>query len=384
MARERQDKPVSSLARLNQALAWLVAASCALIAIFSALIGWHFFRQGRVMRIEIEDLVMEKKALRREMLGEREVLVREIEDMTFAQNQVGALISRLTGAKPPPGSEEELISELARIRGLVQGQPLSAAEKQEMSLTLRNLVSNRGKGGDASAILHRLADQALVDREKIPIMLTVLRGEEAPISTGHKPATPPKNEPRVEAKPARPQASIPVAGKPDPMAATLAEPIPPPEPPPPTPRPQIPEMTKVKQVQGKFEVAFPPDWTIRDKELPSGIMALSPKFQDIPGERAYVVANASDLLHQQILVEFASQQSEQIARGLVNARRITDGDMRMDGHPAKFVFFSHQQAGRSFLSMYLFLISKEKGYILTFSARSDLYPRMEKAFNDIA
>ena len=378
---------------LARALAWVVAASFGLIALFSSLIAWHFHRQTGMMRIEIEDLADEKKALRQEMLGEREVLVSEIEDMVKTQNQVDSLISRLNGSKSPPESADELAGELARIRGLVQGKPLSEAEKKEILLTLRDLLQGAvdpAKNPGASAILHALADRGMVDRAQIPAMLAVLRGEARPAGAAaavnpEVPAPPPAAPAPapVVVEPAAPQQTARVAVPEDPLAAKLAA-APPAAAPPPLPPPPKPAGKTIRLDKGRFEVTFPEDWTVRDKELASGVMAMSPKFADIPGERAYVVVNASDLLNRQVLAEFTAQQSEQLARGLINARRVTEGEIRIDGRPAKFVFFSHDQSGRPFLSMYLFSTTAERGYILTFSARNDLYPRMEKAFNDIA
>ena len=378
---------------LARALAWVVAASFGLIALFSSLIAWHFHRQTGMMRIEIEDLADEKKALRQEMLGEREVLVSEIEDMVKTQNQVDSLISRLNGSKSPPESADELAGELARIRGLVQGKPLSEAEKKEILLTLRDLLQGAvdpAKNPGASAILHALADRGMVDRAQIPAMLAVLRGEARPAGAAatvnpEVPAPPPAAPAPapVVVEPAAPQQTARVAVPEDPLAAKLAA-APPAAAPPPLPPPPKPAGKTIRLDKGRFEVTFPEDWTVRDKELASGVMAMSPKFADIPGERAYVVVNASDLLNRQVLAEFPAQQSEQLARGLINARRVTEGEIRIDGRPAKFVFFSHDQSGRPFLSMYLFSTTAERGYILTFSARNDLYPRMEKAFNDIA
>jgi hypothetical protein len=392
MSRPAQPDPGrASSGWLARALAWVVAASFGLIALFSSLIAWHFHRQTRAMRIEIEDLAGEKKALRQEMLGEREVLVREIEDMVKTQNQVDSLISRLNGSKSPPESADELAGELARIRGLVQGKPLSEAEKKEILLTLRDLLQGAvgpAENPGASAILHNLADRGMVDRAQIPAMLAVLRGEARPAGAAvavnpDVPApTPPAPAP-VVVEPAAPQPTARVAVPEDPLAAKLAAAAPAATPPPPPPPPK-PAGKTIRQKNGHFEVTFPEDWTVRDKELASGVMAMSPKFADIPGERAYVVVNASELLNRQVLAEFTAQQSEQLARGLINARRVTEGELRIDGRPAKFVFFSHDQTGRPFLSMYLFSTTPERGYILTFSARNDLYPRMEKAFNDIA
>ena len=389
MSRPAQPDPGrSSSGWLARALAWVVASSFGLIALFSGLIAWHFHRQTRLMRIEIEDLADEKKTLRQEMLGEREVLVSEIEEMVKTQNQVDSLISRLNGSKSPPESADELAGELARIRGLVQGKPLSEAEKKEILLTLRDLLHGAvdpGRNPGASAILHALADRGMVERAQIPAMLAVLKGEARPaeVAASADPgdATPaPPTPPPVVVEPATPQTTAKIAVPADPLAAAVdAE-----RPPPPLPPPPKPAGTTVRQEKGQFEVTFPADWTVRDKELSSGVMALSPKFTDIPGERAYVVVNASELLDRQVLAEFTSQQSEQLARGLINARRVTEGEIRIDGRPAKFVFFSHDQSGRPFLSMYLFSTTAERGYILTFSARNDLYPRMEKAFNDIA
>ncbi|MFO1529273.1 MAG: hypothetical protein U1F77_05905 [Kiritimatiellia bacterium] len=131
-------------------------------------------------------------------------------------------------------------------------------------------------------------------------------------------------------------------------------------------------------------MTFPEGWTVRDKELATGVMALSPTKPIFHWSALYVLVNASDLLDQQVLSEFAGQQSRQVTQTLVNARRVTEGDLRINGRPARFVFFAHDQNGRSFLTMYLFTVAGEKGYMLTFSARNDLYPRMEKAFNDIA
>lgn len=393
MSRPAQPDPGrASSGWLARALAWVVTASFGLIALFSSLIAWHFHRQTRMMRIEIEDLADEKKALRQEMLGEREVLVREIEDMVKTQNQVDSLISRLNGSKSPPESADELAGELARIRGLVQGKPLSEAEKKEILLTLRDLLqgaADPAQNPGASAILHALADRGMVERAQIPAMLAVLRGEARPAGAAaavNPPSPSPAPPPPAPApapvvvEPAVPQQTARVAVPEDPLAAKLAAAAaPPPLPPPPKPAGKT-----FRQEKGRFEVTFPEDWTVRDKELATGVMAMSPKFADIPGERAYVVVNASELLNRQVLAEFTSQQSEQLARGLINARRVTEGEIRIDGRPARFIFFSHEQTGRPFLSMYLFSTTAERGYILTFSARNDLYPRMEKAFNDIA
>lgn len=392
MSRSAQPAPGrSSSGWLARALSWVVAASFGLIALFSGLIAWHFHRQTRVMRIEIEDLAAEKKLLRQEMLGEREVLVREIKEMVKTQSQVDSLISRLNGSKSPPESADELAGELARIRGLVQGKPLSEAEKKEILLTLRDLSQGAvdpARNAGASAVLHALADRAMIDRSQIPAMLAVLRGEARPsgAAAAADPAAPAPAAPAppaVVVEPAAPQTTARIAVPADPLAATPAPP-PPPVPAPPLPPPPKPAGRTIHQEQGRFEATFPEDWTVRDKELASGVMALSPKFADVPGERAYVVVNASELLDRQVLAEFTARQSEQIARGLINARRVTEGEIRIDGRPARFVFFSHDQSGRPFLSMYLFVTTAERGYILTFSARNDLYPRMEKAFNDIA
>ncbi len=388
---EANDSGRASSGWLARALAWVVAASFGLIALFSSLIAWHFQRQTRVMRIEIEDLAAEKKSLRQDMLGEREVLVREIEAMVRTQNQVDSLISRLAGSKSPPESADELAGDLARIRGLVRGKPLSEAEKKEILLTLRDLVRGAAAPGEmagATAVLHALADRAMVDRAQIPAMLAVLRGEARP--TGGSPDATPEVVPPGPVEPVSsavvieptPQQTARIAVPADPLAAQLA--VVPAVPPPALPPPPKPKVNAFRQEKGRFEVTFPADWTVRDRELASGVMAMSPKFPDMPGERAYVVVNASDLLNRQVLAEFTAQQSEQLARGLINARRVTEGEIRIDGRPAKFVFFAHDQTGRPFLSMYLFSTTPQKGYILTFSARSDLYPRMEKAFNDIA
>ena len=396
MSRSAQPEPArSSSGWLARALSWVVAASFGMIALFSGLIAWHFHRQTRLMRIEIDDLAAEKKSLRGDMMGEREVLVREIEEMVKTQNEVDSLISRLNGSKSPPESADELAGELARIRGLVQGKPLSEAEKKEILLTLRDLshgVADPSQTPGASALLHALADRAMIDRAQIPAMLAVLRGEARPsgaAAAAEPPPSPPEPSPPapppVVVEPAVPQQTARVAVPADPLAAAVAPPPEaPPEPAPPLPPSPKPAGKTIRQEKGRFEVTFPEDWTVRDKELASGVMAMSPKFPDIPGERAYVVVNASELLNRQVLAEFTAQQSEQLARGLINARRVTEGEIRIDGRPAKFVFFSHDQTGRPFLSMYLFSTTPERGYILTFSARNDLYPRMEKAFNDIA
>ncbi|MFO1491300.1 MAG: hypothetical protein U1F87_10410 [Kiritimatiellia bacterium] len=92
--------------------------------------------------------------------------------------------------------------ELAGIRALVQGKPLSEVEKQEILTTLRHLLATPGstleKNQAASAILHSLADVAMIDRAQIPAMLAVLRGEPRP-SAPVPPETVPPASPRRRA-----------------------------------------------------------------------------------------------------------------------------------------------------------------------------------------
>lgn len=329
-------------------LLWAGLASLAAVHYRSRLDGY---------RVELKDEREDGTALRQELGQARDALEDRANEFAALRSVSGELLNQLARTTDSPADMRVVLDILRRLGAPVFGRNLN---EQETGLALQRLRDALGAPGEdvVQSVewirgLQLLADKGFLPPARVPEAADAVTRELYLRDNTRAP------------KPA-------VAG-PRPPSAADSDPVPPAAP---APKPPI----RYANAELRFEVQFPPDWTVKDKELPNAVLAQSPRVENGLVDRGYAVVAGVALQRDLMTEEYFRQRVETLKSENPGTAVEREGRLPLEGGEACFALTTHGEGSLAMRSLNVVVVRGDIGYALTFRAKTALFPRLEPTF----
>ncbi|MFT5122014.1 MAG: hypothetical protein ACI9TH_005234 [Kiritimatiellia bacterium] len=364
------DRKRSRADMLTRMLIIGLAGSMGLWAFFATLIALHQHRTTKYIRVDIEDLKEAQSEERMEHRHELETVLKELREAEILREQVGQLIQQLVMRDKPPRRFEDVLDRIQKVHNQLTLTSLDQDDLKYIKELLVSLLRNvplptanpSGGGPEVRRVLEILAAADAFEASEIDRYLAEVNAK----LTAAPGKLPPK--PKVEV----------VHQAPD------VKPKPPiqPEPVPEGPQPQ-PYINKALN----FRVLLPPEWTVKDKEVVNGVMAVSPRKNDpsvdndgkdwklTPG---YAIISATKLKDAaETLGTYTEADFSRIEEYADQYQALDRGEMQLNSGRVKayYIRYAHNKLSKRWESVKIIAINQDVAYILGFHALQSDYQR---------
>jgi hypothetical protein len=358
--------PVGKTSRvdwLTRVLIIGLAGSMGFWALFATLIALHANRMTKYARVDIVDLKEAQDEERMEHRHELEAVLKELRDAENLREQVSQLIEQLVVKEKPPDKFEDVLD---RVQKVHHHLTLTSLNQEDLKYTRDLLVSllrnvplpkarPSGGGPEVRRVLEVLAASGAIESKDIERHLSEVN---AALS--------------AEAEKAKPKPQVVKVVTPAPTV-DAKPPIVTPKPPPLGPQPQ-PYVNKPLN----FRVMLPPEWTVKDKQVKNGVMAVSPRKSNFQIDTGYAIISATQLKDPgETLGSYTQADFDRIKEYADHFEALDQGEMELFGGQvkARYIRYAHNKLSKRWESVKIIAIDRNVAYMFGFHALHADYQR---------
>lgn len=358
--------PVGKTSRvdwLTRVLIIGLAGSMGFWALFATLIALHANRMTKYARVDIVDLKEAQDEERMEHRHELEAVLKELRDAENLREQVSQLIEQLVVKEKPPDKFEDVLD---RVQKVHHHLTLTSLNQEDLKYTRDLLVSllrnvplpkarPSGGGPEVRRVLEVLAASGAIESKDIERHLSEVN---AALS--------------AEAEKAKPKPQVVKVVTPAPTVAAKP-PVVTPKPPPLGPQPQ-PYVNKPLN----FRVMLPPEWTVKDKQVKNGVMAVSPRKSNFQIDTGYAIISATQLKDPgETLGSYTQADFDRIKEYADHFEALDQGEMELFGGrvKARYIRYAHNKLSKRWESVKIIAIDRNVAYMFAFHALHTDYQR---------
>jgi hypothetical protein len=358
--------PVGKTSRvdwLTRVLIIGLAGSMGFWALFATLIALHANRMTKYARVDIVDLKEAQDEERMEHRHELEAVLKELRDAENLREQVSQLIEQLVVKEKPPDKFEDVLD---RVQKVHHHLTLTSLNQEDLKYTRDLLVSllrnvplpkarPSGGGPEVRRVLEVLAASGAIESKDIERHLSEVN---AALS--------------AEAEKAKPKPQVVKVVTPAPTVAAKP-PVVTPKPPPLGPQPQ-PYVNKPLN----FRVMLPPEWTVKDKQVKNGVMAVSPRKSNFQIDTGYAIISATQLKDPgETLGSYTQADFDRIKEYADHFEALDQGEMELFGGrvKARYIRYAHNKLSKRWESVKIIAIDRNVAYMFGFHALHADYQR---------
>lgn len=140
-----------------------------------------------------------------------------------------------------------------------------------------------------------------------------------------------------------------------------------------------PESNYYSDFDRDFKITLPEKWQVQRQFMGLDVFAAAPPENEQLGSRANISVISSDIEGPISLENYVNKNLENLKKSLTDFKMVETGKLYFDGTEAQKLVYTHKINNLEIKVAQYFVLNGKKGYIITYSAASDVYPKYIEA-----
>lgn len=147
------------------------------------------------------------------------------------------------------------------------------------------------------------------------------------------------------------------------------------------PATSAPESNHYADYDRDFKIVLPEKWQVQRQFMGLDIFAAAPSENEQLGSRANISVISADIDEPVTLDQYVNQNLENLKKSLADFKMIETGKLYFDGTEARRLVYTHKVHDLEIRVAQYFVLNDKRGFVITCSAASDVYPKYAEAFD---